>query len=143
MKFKSFEDLSVESNKPEVIEAEAVETSSKKEQLLTKVVRRERSLKDLSDEELLDKAIHEVLTDEMAAAEIVESVNKHLREVSAKREAKQAEEHLEALKNKFGRLSDEELVEEAIFAAIEDPVIAAEVQKRVNQSLHDRTQKAA
>lgn len=143
MKFKSFENLSVESNKPEATEAEVVETSPKKEQLLTRVDRRERPLKDLSNEELIDKAIHEVLTDDQAAAEIVESVNEHLREVSAKREAKHAEEHLEALKNKFGNLSDEELVEEAIFAAIEDPAIAAEVQKRVNQSLHDRAQRAA
>jgi hypothetical protein len=49
---------------------------------------------------------------------------------------------MKALEEKFGILPIEDLVQEAIYAAAEDPGMAQEIVKRVNQSFHDRSHKA-
>ena len=45
---------------------------------------------------------------------------------------------MEALEKKFSGLPLEDLVQEAILAAAEDPEMAKEIVKRVNRSFHDR-----
>jgi uncharacterized protein (DUF2267 family) len=136
MKFKGFEGLPKDIPVAETKEKPAPSETRPipPEETPQKVDRRPRLLSDLKDEELIDRAIQAVMTDERSAEEISRRVNQGLRDMTAAREA----EHLKDLNEKFGNLSDEELVREAVFSAVEDPEMAREITRRVNQSLRDK-----
>lgn len=133
MKFKGFEELPKDIPIAETGKKPAASEAAPKppETALPKVDRRPRSFSDLSNEELVDKVIHALVTDESSAEEISARVNQGLRDIVVAREARRTKD----LQDKFGGLSDEELVKEAVFTAVEDPDMAKEITKRVNQSL--------